>query len=138
MPIIAGFQGMSLEGEVTTLGRGGSDTTAVALAVALDAEKVVFYKDVEGVFSKDPKKHNDAEIMEHLTFEKALEVIGKGKSAVLHPRSVLLAQKNGVALQVRSFDEGKRDLKGSLVFSIDGEKRDGRKIYEESLSLTKG
>ena len=136
-PIIAGFQGVSLEGEVTTLGRGGSDTTAVALAVALGAEKVVFYKDVEGVFSKDPKKYRDAAVFSTLTHEQALEVVGKGKGAVLHPRSVNLAMKNGLTMQVRSFDMKLKDKLGSMVFTVETSSPLKERCYEESLSLEK-
>lgn len=101
--IVAGFQGVSLEKEITTLGRGGSDTSAVALGIALGVEKVEFYKDVKGVFSEDPKGNPQATLYEKLTFEEAL----KFKNP-LHPRSILLASKNGLPLQVISFkkDQG--------------------------------
>ncbi|MCH9620863.1 MAG: Aspartokinase [Chlamydiia bacterium] len=138
VPIIAGFQGMSLDKEVTTLGRGGSDTTAVALGIALDAERIVFYKDVEGVYSKDPKKYSDAKIEESLSYKRALAVIGTGMSAVLHPRCVRLAEKNGMILNVRSFDQKLKDKVGSVVFCVEGQKRDSGKIYEEALSSIKG
>ncbi|MCH9811974.1 aspartate kinase [bacterium] len=131
IPIIAGFQGVSLEKEVTTLGRGGSDTSAVALAVALDAEKVVFYKDVRGVFSKDPKKCKDANLCEALTYERALDVIGEGGRAVLHPRSVELARKNNLVMHVRSFVKKWREEKGSLVFCNKVRKKSAEKQYEE-------
>lgn len=135
IPIIAGFQGVSLEKEITTLGRGGSDTTAVALAVALDAEKVVFYKDVQGVFSKDPKKCKDAKICETLTYDQALSVIGSEGEAVLHPRSVALAKKNNLVMHVRSYVKKWREEKGSLVFCNKDKKISAIKQYEEDLSL---
>jgi aspartate kinase len=100
--IIAGFQGVSLEKEITTLGRGGSDTSAVALGVALQADKVVFYKDVLGIYSVDPKIKTDAVKYSQLSYQEALEVMQKG-AKVLHARSIVLAQKNSVPLQVRSF-----------------------------------
>lgn len=100
--IVAGFQGVSCEGEITTLGRGGSDTTAVALGVALKADKVEFYKDVEGIFSEDPKKNEAAFSYSSLTYAQALEIIQKG-AKVLHARSVALAAKNYLPLHVLSF-----------------------------------
>ncbi len=100
--IVAGFQGVSDEKEITTLGRGGSDTSAVALAAALHAEKVEFYKDVVGIYSKNPKKNPDATLSLELSFEKALTF----PEFVLHKRAILLASKNGLPLHVKSF---KRD-----------------------------
>ena len=100
--IVAGFQGVSKEGEITTLGRGGSDTTAVALGVALGAVKVEFYKDVEGVYSEDPKKNAKAELFPFLSFEQAIRV-AEGGAKVLHPRCIRLAAKNGLPLHVISF-----------------------------------
>lgn len=100
--IVAGFQGMSLNGEITTLGRGGSDTSAVALAVALGAEYVEFYKDVPGIGAEDPKQCPETPIFSSLSYEEALSIIRKG-AKVLHARSIELAQKNGIILQVRSF-----------------------------------
>ncbi len=101
--IVAGFQGVSQDKEITTLGRGGSDTTAVALGVALKAEKVEFYKDVGGIFQHDPKKQLDAQIYRTLSHEEALQVVHQTGGKVLHPRSIELAQKNGLPLHVRSF-----------------------------------
>lgn len=137
IPIIAGFQGVSVDGEITTLGRGGSDTTAVALAVALGAEKVVFYKDVEGVCSKDPKKYEDAKILKSLSYNEALTVVGEGPAAVLHPRSIVLAEKNGLTMQVRSFDMKLKDKIGSMVFSVEAVRNNKQNIYEEFSSRVK-
>ncbi|MDE3055368.1 MAG: aspartate kinase [Verrucomicrobiota bacterium] len=100
--IVAGFQGVSLQGEITTLGRGGSDTTAVALAVALQSQSVVFYKDVAGIFDADPKKVSTAKKLPCLSYQEALSLCSE-ESAVLHPRSLSLAEKNGVRLSIRSF-----------------------------------
>lgn len=97
--IVAGFQGVSREGEITTLGRGGSDTTAVALGVALGASCVEFYKDVKGIFSEDPKKNPNALFYPALSFDQAIECVEK----VLHPRCIRLAAKNGLPLHVLSF-----------------------------------
>lgn len=102
--IVAGFQGVSETGEITTLGRGGSDTTAVALACALDAEFVEFFKDVPGVFNEDPKKNPEALLFEKLSYVEALNIVLNG-AKVLHPRSVELAQKNYLPLHVCSFKD---------------------------------
>jgi len=100
--IVAGFQGVSIEGEITTLGRGGSDTTAVALGVALGASRVEFYKDVAGVYSEDPKANPEAVLYPYLSFEGALFIVEKG-AKVLHPRCIRLAEKNDLPLKVISF-----------------------------------
>jgi len=104
--IVAGFQGVSKEGEITTLGRGGSDTTAVALAVALGAEKVEFYKDVPGIFSEDPKKNLHAEFYPLLDYTQALEITQKG-AKVLQSRCIDLAAKNHLPLHVLPFSQPK-------------------------------
>lgn len=122
--IVAGFQGVSRKGEITTLGRGGSDTTAVALAIALGAQEVVFYKDVPGIFDKDPKKDPSALIFPFLSYDQAYELMEKG-AKVLHSRAILLAQKNGIVLSIRSFIDPSQ--KGSFV----GEKKSlQKKEYE--------
>lgn len=100
--IVAGFQGVSRKGEITTLGRGGSDTSAVALAVAIGAPKVEFYKDVPGIFNTDPKKNPQAKLFSHLSFTDALKLAREG-AKVLHARSIELAEKNGVELSILSF-----------------------------------
>lgn len=100
--IVAGFQGVSRLGEITTLGRGGSDTTAVALGVILKASVVEFFKDVPGVYAEDPKKNPHAVFYSKLTYKQALEVVGKG-GKILHPRCIELAYKNYLPLKIRSF-----------------------------------
>jgi aspartate kinase len=117
--IVAGFQGMSKEGEITTLGRGGSDTTAVALGVALRAEKVEFYKDIPGVFSEDPKK-SASFLFPKLTYEEALHITMQG-AKVLHHRCVSLALKNKLPLHIlpfEAFDTAGGTLIGELPRSI--------------------
>lgn len=111
--IVAGFQGVSKEGEITTLGRGGSDTTAVALAIALGAEKVEFYKDVPGIFAEDPKKNPDAEFYTALDYTKALEITQRG-AKVLQSRCIDLAARNGLPLHVLPFNEPKESV-GTLI-----------------------
>jgi aspartate kinase len=129
--IVAGFQGVSQNGEITTLGRGGSDTTAVALGVALKADKVEFYKDVPGIFAEDPKKNPLSEYFPELTYEQALEIMQKG-AKVLHPRAILLALKNRLPLHVISFyDPEQKASEGTVVR---GEEQRGvslTPLYEE-------
>jgi len=110
--IVAGFQGVSEGREITTLGRGGSDTTAVALAVAISAQKVEFYKDVPGVFDKDPKNEKMAARYPFLSYEQALQIVREG-ACVLHERCLLLAAANAMPLHVRSFMDLK--LKGTWI-----------------------
>jgi len=127
--IIAGFQGVSCKGEITTLGRGGSDTSAVALGVALGAEKVVFFKDVPGIFSTDPKKDPNASMFSQLTYAEALAIIEKG-AKILHARSVKLACKNEIPLNVVSFDDG---VFGARMGTFVGSKNESRAtvpVYE--------
>jgi aspartate kinase len=104
---------VSRNGEITTLGRGGSDTTAVALGIALKADHVEFFKDVPGVFTEDPKKNPLAEKHTKLTYEEALTIVSNG-AKILHPRCIQLAAKNALPLHVRSFKE---DGEGTLIGS---------------------
>jgi aspartate kinase len=99
--VVAGFQGVSLDRDVTTLGRGGSDTTAVALAAALGAEVCEIYTDVSGVFSADPRIVPEARRLARVSFEEMLDIAASG-GRVLALRSVEFARNHGVALHVRS------------------------------------
>lgn len=99
--VVAGFQGVSTANEITTLGRGGSDTTAVALAAALGADSCEIYTDVTGVFSADPRLVPQARKLAHLTFDEMLEMAAAG-SKVLALRSVEFARNHSVPIQVRS------------------------------------
>lgn len=102
--IVAGFQGVSNEGDITTLGRGGSDTTAVALGIALDAVRVEFFKDVSGIYNKDPRKHSEEAVLMHeLSYDEALQIIRSSNHEVLHTRCLELAQNNSLPLQVLCF-----------------------------------
>lgn len=100
--IVAGFQGMSEGREITTLGRGGSDTTAVALGVALSAERVLFYKDVGGICAHDPKVMAGAKVFDRLSYKEAISIVERS-GGVLHKRAILLAKKNALILQVSPF-----------------------------------
>ncbi len=99
--IIAGFQGIDLDGNITSFGRGGSDTTAVAIASSVNADRCDIYTDVEGVYSTDPNIEPKAKKISKLAFEEMLEMSSMG-AKVLHTRSVELAMKNNLILQVLS------------------------------------
>ena len=101
VPVIAGFQGVNDLGEITTLGRGGSDTSAVALAAALEADECEICTDVEGVYTTDPRIVDGARRLQQITFEEMLELASLG-SKVLHPRSVEFAGRYRVPLRVMS------------------------------------
>ena len=100
-PIIAGFQGISEELRITTIGRGGSDTTAVAIASKLHADRCEIFTDVDGVFTTDPRYVKKAKKINNLTYDEILEMASVG-AQVLEPRSVSLAKKNNVPLIVKS------------------------------------
>lgn len=99
--VAAGFQGVSPEGNLTTLGRGGSDTTAVALAALLPADRCLIYTDVDGVYDKDPRKFAGAVKYDRLSYDKMLDLSRSG-AKVLHDRAVELAKKYGVRVRVLS------------------------------------
>jgi aspartate kinase len=128
--IVAGFQGVSQKGEITTLGRGGSDTSAVALAIALQAPRVEFYKDVAGIYSVDPKQEAEAKLLPYLSYAEAVQLAEKG-AKVLHARSIRLAAKNGVQLAVHSF------LHPTITGTIIGNEcnRSSNIAYEETICL---
>lgn len=99
--VVAGFQGVNAAGDVTTLGRGGSDTTAVALAAFLKADRCMIYTDVDGVYNKDPRKFPDAVRYDTIGYAQMLALARSG-AQVLHDRSVELAQRYRVPIQVLS------------------------------------
>ena len=99
--VVAGFQGVDMDGNITSLGRGGSDTTAVAVAAAVDADRCDIYTDVDGVYTTDPNLEPKAKKINKLAFEEMLEMSSTG-AKVLHTRSVELAMKNNLTLQVLS------------------------------------
>ena len=110
IPVITGFQGMNENGDITTLGRGGSDTTGVALAVALEADECQIYTDVDGVFTTDPRIYNKAKLLKNISFEEMLELASSG-AKVLQLRAVEYASKFNLPLRVlSSFQEGEGTL----------------------------
>jgi aspartate kinase len=125
-PVIAGFQGIDQHGSVTTLGRGGSDTTAVAIAAAVGVQECQILTDVDGVYTADPRIVDNARRLDRITFEEMLELASLG-SKVLHPRSVEFAGKYKVPLRVlSSFEDGagtlitveKRNMEQPIVSGI--------------------
>jgi aspartate kinase len=112
--VVAGFQGISKEGRITTLGRGGSDTTAVAFAAAFDAERCDIYTDVDGVYTTDPRITDKARKLDRISFEEMLELASLG-AKVLQTRSVELAMRYNVKLRVLSSFEEPSDDAGTLV-----------------------
>ncbi|HEY8416168.1 MAG TPA: aspartate kinase [Thermaerobacter sp.] len=101
IPVVAGFQGVTEGGDITTLGRGGSDTTAVALAAALGAERCEIFSDVEGVFTADPRVVPDARLLPVISYDEMMELARLG-AQVLHHRAVICAQHHGLVIHARS------------------------------------
>ena len=110
VPVITGFQGMNELGDITTLGRGGSDTTGVALAVALNADECQIYTDVDGVFTTDPRVYDQAKLLKNVSFEEMLELSSMG-AKVLQLRAVEYASKFNMPIRVlSSFNKGEGTL----------------------------
>mgnify|MGYP002591079066 CR=1 FL=1 len=99
--VVAGFQGVDPEGDITTLGRGGSDTTAVALAAWLKADRCQIFTDVDGVYDRDPRIYSDATRFGQISYAKMMTLIENG-AQVLHDRSVELAREYGIPVEVLS------------------------------------
>lgn len=114
--VVAGFQGVTEGNEITTLGRGGSDISAVALAAALKAKRCDIYTDVEGVYTTDPRIVPTASRLDEISYEEMLELAQAGAN-VLHPRSVEAAKVHGVPMRVRS--SFKLDNLGTLILGVD-------------------
>ena len=110
VPVITGFQGMNESGDITTLGRGGSDTTGVALAAALDADECQIYTDVDGIFTTDPRVYDKARLLKEVSFEEMLELSSSG-AKVLQLRAVEYASKFNLPIRVlSSFNDGEGTL----------------------------
>lgn len=114
--VVAGFQGVTPDGEITTLGRGGSDTSAVAIAAALKAGRCDIYTDVEGVYATDPRIVPNVQKADVISYEEMLELARVGAN-VLHPRSVETAKQFNVPMRVRS--SFKLDNSGTLIIGVD-------------------
>lgn len=112
--VVAGFQGVTVDGDITTLGRGGSDTTAVALAAAVKADECHIYTDVDGIYTADPNKAADAEFIPEIGYDHCLRLVQAG-AQVMHDRAVSLAKQYGVRLRVRN--TFKPEHAGTLICS---------------------
>ena len=133
--VFAGFQGITKNNEITTLGRGGSDTTAVALGAALSADEVEIYTDVDGVYTADPRIVSNARKLESISYKEMLELAASG-AKVLHPRSVEIAAKYGIKLHLRSsFDdslgtivesEGEKSMEKAKIIGVTSSKNEGK------------
>ena len=132
--VFAGFQGITIDNEITTLGRGGSDTTAVALGVALNADEVEIYTDVDGVYTADPRIVKNSKKLNEISYQEMLEMAASG-AKVLHPRSVEIAAKYGIHIHLRSsFDNSKGTIvKGeeeimekSKIVGVSSSKNEGK------------
>ncbi|MBN32930.1 MAG: aspartate kinase [Dehalococcoidia bacterium] len=123
--IVAGFQGVSESGETTTLGRGGSDTSAVALASAMNAERCEIYTDVDGIFSADPRIVPNSKLIEYISYEEMLEMASLG--AKMHPRSIEIAAINEVAMTIK---HSERNTKGTIL------RKEGEKNMEIRNAVT--
>ena len=99
--VVAGFQGVDPEGDVTTLGRGGSDTTAVAMAVQLKADRCQIFTDVDGVYDRDPRIHSDARRYDRISYGQMMALVENG-AQVLHDRSVAMAREGNLQVEVLS------------------------------------
>ncbi len=134
VPVVAGFQGINERSDVTTLGRGGSDLTAVALAAALKADRCIIYTDVDGVYTADPNIVPSARKLEKISYEEMLEMASLG-AKVLQSRSVEFAAKYAVPIEVNSsFKEGKgtlvtredADMEGVMVSGVTGDRNQAK------------
>jgi len=115
VPVLTGFQGVDVQGNITTLGRGGSDTSAVALAIALKADVCDIYTDVDGIYTTDPRIAPKARKIDRISYEEMLELASQG-AKVLQNRSVELAMRNAMPIHLRSSFE---DVPGTMVTSED-------------------
>jgi aspartate kinase len=131
IPVVCGFQGVSLEKEITTLGRGGSDTTAVALSAALNARECVIYTDVDGIYTEDPNQFRGVKMIDKISYEEMLELASRG-AQVMHPRASALAAKYRVPVLVRSTFTNRT---GTRITHMEGMERPQPKAVAHSRDL---
>ena len=127
--VVTGFQGITENGQITTLGRGGSDTTAAALGVALNAEVIDIYTDVEGIMTADPRIVSDARILDVVTYNEICQLAHQG-AKVIHPRAVEIAMQRNVPLRIKCTFS---DAPGTLVTSVQPEMGAGTDIADNRL-----
>ena len=132
--VFAGFQGITIDNEITTLGRGGSDTTSVALGAALNADEVEIYTDVDGIYTADPRIVKNSKKLNEISYQEMLEMAASG-AKVLHPRSVEIAAKYGIHIHLRSsFDDsegtivkgGEEIMEKAKIVGISSSKNEGK------------
>lgn len=124
IPVVAGFQGMSQQGDITTLGRGGSDVTAVALGEALSVFAVEIYSDVDGVMTADPKIVSNATVLKHINYSDILEMASKG-AKVIHPRAIEYAMRGSIPVFIKNTSNNNP---GTII----------SREYERTLTTSKG
>lgn len=125
-PVVCGFQGISIDGELTTLGRGGSDTTAAALGAALNAARVEIYTDVEGIMTADPRLVHNARILDCISYGEVCQLAHQG-AKVIHPRAVEMVMSKGIPLVVKStFSEAP----GTLITNVSKDHTDGTAVTD--------
>ena len=127
--VVAGFQGMTEDGQITTLGRGGSDTTASALGVALKAEAIDIYTDVDGIMTADPRIVDDARILDTVTYNEICQMAYQG-AKVIHPRAVEIAMQRNIPLRIKSTFS---DAPGTLVTNMHPERGIGTDITSDRI-----
>ncbi|MBE3591082.1 MAG: aspartate kinase [Firmicutes bacterium] len=132
VPVVTGFQGVSEAGEVTTLGRGGSDTTAAALGAALAAELVEIFTDVDGIKTADPRIVPDARTLDTVTYEEVFQMAHQG-AKVVHPRAVELAMRAGVPLRVR---DARSSSPGTLIARAPAPEREWQRYADIATGVT--
>lgn len=125
-PVVCGFQGVTVEGEFTTLGRGGSDTTAAALGAALNADLVEIYTDVEGIMTADPRIVSDAKILDSISYGEVCQLAHQG-AKVIHPRAVEIVMQKNIPLVVKSTFS---DAPGTLITNLATEAPDGNLVTD--------
>ena len=111
MVVIAGFQGINVQSNITTLGRNGSDTSALAIAAALDQKECYIFTDTDGIYDKDPNKYSNAKKLEYISYED-MDKLAQNGAKVLHDRCIRIAKKYGIKIIVKSTFN---DNKGSVV-----------------------
>ena len=114
VPVVTGFQGMSEEGYFTTLGRGGSDTSAAILGVALDAEKIEIYTDVDGIMTADPRIVEDAALIDILSYDEVFQLADQG-AKVIHPKAVEVAREKNIPIIIKNT---MNDCEGTIINSV--------------------
>jgi aspartate kinase len=127
VPVVCGFQGMTVEGEFTTLGRGGSDTTAAALGAALSAEMVEIYTDVEGIMTADPRIVKNAKILDCVSYGEVCQLAHQG-AKVIHPRAVEIAMQKSIPMIVKSTFS---DAPGTLITNVTTENADTPTVRDQ-------